>query len=196
MTLKKEIKDAYIEKGAPIYVKTHSNAVYVDDNETETLTKRLDNIKGKIDNNTSQLNDLMNNKIDIVKLKNFGAVGDGVTDDTVAIQNAITALDNYNNVCLIFEKDKKYLISEPIQCKKNNLTVIGNNATIISNTSSQSSMLDFTGDYADYSFSGSIDRNTFNCSDNTLLNALNEGYLLYTYATPKHDAYVPPGHHT
>ena len=44
MALKREIKDAYIEKGAPIYVKTHSNAVYVDDNETETLTQRLDNI--------------------------------------------------------------------------------------------------------------------------------------------------------
>ena len=60
MTLKREIKDAYIEGGASIYVKTHSNAVYVDDNETETLTKRLDNIKGKIDNNTSQLNEKVN----------------------------------------------------------------------------------------------------------------------------------------
>ena len=55
MTLKREIKDAYIEGGNSIYVKTHSNAVYVDENETETLTKRLDDIKGKIDNNTSQL---------------------------------------------------------------------------------------------------------------------------------------------
>ena len=60
MTLKREIKDAYIEGGNSIYVKTHSNAVYVDDNETETLTQRLDNLKGKIDNNTSQLNDLTN----------------------------------------------------------------------------------------------------------------------------------------
>ena len=38
MTLKREIKDAYLEGGNPIYVKTHSNAVYVDENETETLT--------------------------------------------------------------------------------------------------------------------------------------------------------------
>ena len=44
MTLKREIKDAYIEKGAPIYVKTHSNAVYVDENETETLTQRLNKL--------------------------------------------------------------------------------------------------------------------------------------------------------
>ena len=60
MTLKREIKDAYIEKGAPIYVKTHSNAVYVDDNETETLTQRLDNVKSSIAEHTSQLNAIMN----------------------------------------------------------------------------------------------------------------------------------------
>ena len=55
MALKREIKDAYIEKGASIYVKTHSNAVYVDENETETLTKRLDNVKKSITEHTSQL---------------------------------------------------------------------------------------------------------------------------------------------
>ena len=64
MTLKREIKDAYIENGASIYVKTHSDAVYVDENETETLTERLDNLKGKIDNNISQLNDMAKNKQD------------------------------------------------------------------------------------------------------------------------------------
>ena len=43
MALKREIKDAYIENGNSIYVKTHSNAVYVDENEKETFTERLDN---------------------------------------------------------------------------------------------------------------------------------------------------------
>ena len=55
MALKREIKDAYIENGNSVYIKTHGDAVYVDENETETLTEKLDNIKGKIDNNTSQL---------------------------------------------------------------------------------------------------------------------------------------------
>ena len=55
MTLKREIKDAYIEGGNSIYVKTHSNAVYVDENETETLTQRLDNVKDSITEHTSQL---------------------------------------------------------------------------------------------------------------------------------------------
>ena len=58
MTLKREIKDAYIEGGASIYVKTHSNAIYVDDNETETLTQRLDNIKDSIAEHTSQLDNV------------------------------------------------------------------------------------------------------------------------------------------
>ena len=44
MTLKREIKDAYIENGDSVYIKTHGNAVYVDENETETLTQRLDNV--------------------------------------------------------------------------------------------------------------------------------------------------------
>ena len=57
MTLKREIKDAYIEGGNSIYVKTHSNAVYVDENETETLTQRLDNVKVSIAGHTSQLNE-------------------------------------------------------------------------------------------------------------------------------------------
>ena len=56
MTLKREIKDAYLEGGNSIYVKTHSNAVYVDENETETLTQRLDNVKDSITAYTSQLN--------------------------------------------------------------------------------------------------------------------------------------------
>ena len=55
MTLKREIKDAYLEGGNSIYVKTHSNAVYVDENETETLTQRLDNVKNSITEHTTQL---------------------------------------------------------------------------------------------------------------------------------------------
>ena len=61
MTLKREIKDAYLEGGNSIYVKTHSNAVYVDENETETLTKRLDNVKDSITKHTSQLDNIENN---------------------------------------------------------------------------------------------------------------------------------------
>ena len=55
MTLKREIKDAYIENGSSVYIKTHGDAVYVDENETETLTQRLDNVKDSITEHSSQL---------------------------------------------------------------------------------------------------------------------------------------------
>ena len=58
MTLKKKKKNAYIENGHPVYIKTHSGAVYVDENETETLTEKLDNV-------TTQLNDLTQDIINI-----------------------------------------------------------------------------------------------------------------------------------
>ena len=58
MTLKREIKDAYIEGRASIYVKTHGDAVYVNENETETLTQRLDNVKSSIEEHASQLDNV------------------------------------------------------------------------------------------------------------------------------------------
>ena len=79
MTLKREIKDAYIENGNSIYVKTHSNAVYVDENETETLTQRLDNIKSSITEHTSQ-NHTHSNKtvLDKITSTNIADWNDGV----------------------------------------------------------------------------------------------------------------------
>ena len=68
MTLKREIKDAYLEGGNSIYVKTHSNAIYVDENETETLTKRLDDVKSSIAEHTTQLNNIVN-KVSVRRLK-------------------------------------------------------------------------------------------------------------------------------
>ena len=82
MTLKREIKDAYIEGGASIYVKTHSNAVYVDNNETETLTQRLDNVKDSIAKHTSQLN--ANAKMHFIDLKDSD--GNSLSGDCSVIQ--------------------------------------------------------------------------------------------------------------
>ena len=105
MTLKREIKDAYIEKGASIYVKTHSNAVYVNDNETETLTQRLDNVKKSITKHTTQLNDMMKNNIKWVNANICGADNTGATDCTDIIQNLL------DNNTIVYLPSGLYLVS-------------------------------------------------------------------------------------
>lgn len=57
-------------------------------------------------------------------VKNFGAVGDGVTDDTEAIQYA---LDNYD---AIYFPEGEYLCNSPIEIKKSNTIIRGDNATL------------------------------------------------------------------
>ena len=97
MTLKREIKDAYLEGGNSIYVKTHSNAVYVDDNETETLTQRLDNVKNSITEHTSQLKDIA-----IYPIAFFGAKCDGVTDDTESLIDCNAVLSPKSTIIFSF----------------------------------------------------------------------------------------------
>lgn len=46
-----------------------------------------------------------------VSVKDFGAVGDGITDDTVAIQTAIDALQNANGGRLMFPNGEYYITS-------------------------------------------------------------------------------------
>ena len=90
MTLKREIKNAYIENGHPVYIKTHSNAVYVDENETETLTQRLDNVKSSITEHTSQLDNIETLNIKLVDYKHLVIDNDW----TIALQSALN--DGYN----------------------------------------------------------------------------------------------------
>lgn len=59
---------------------------------------------------------------DYVSVKDFGAVGDGVTDDTTALTNAIaaTASSEYG---LSFEAGKNYLVSAPLSFSNSGNTV-------------------------------------------------------------------------
>ena len=123
MALKREIKDAYIEKGAPIYVKTHSNAVYTDENETETLTQRLDNVKDSITKHASQLDTIEKEK-NIYKdydfVKKYKAKCDGITDDTQALQNMIND-----------SEDGVYIKLPPTTIRLNGSIVINNKSVTI-----------------------------------------------------------------
>jgi hypothetical protein len=60
----------------------------------------------------------------IVYVKDFGAVGDGVADDTNAIQEALDAGAN-----IVFEPQKNYKITSDLS-KVGDVNIIGNNATL------------------------------------------------------------------
>lgn len=65
---------------------------------------------------------------DVVSVKDFGAAGDGVTDDTAAIQAAATACSS--NGCLVFPSGA-YLVSNDITFQsKTNISVVGFGAKI------------------------------------------------------------------
>ena len=125
MTLKREIKDAYLEGGNSIYVKTHSNAVYVDENETETLTKRLDNVKDSITKHTTQLDTI--DKKTRISITEYGAIGDSTTDNTLAIQNAINeCLNIYNDTgakCCLYVPKGTYKITNYLELRDSSIDI-------------------------------------------------------------------------
>lgn len=68
-----------------------------------------------------ELNDKIDeNKNDYVSVKNFGAVGDGVTNDTKSIQNAIDSLDDGGTV--VFPKGIYIINGVKV---KNNINIVG-----------------------------------------------------------------------
>ena len=64
---------------------------------------------------------------DYIDLKWFGAIGDGIADDTTALQKAILESSN-NKVRLVFEKSKIYVVSTLVP--KNNLYIDLNGSTL------------------------------------------------------------------
>jgi hypothetical protein len=67
--------------------------------------------------------------MDFVNVKNFGAVGDGVTDDTVAIQNAIDYLKN--NSTLYFPSGEYKIFNNVFFKNLDNIDIIGNSKSKI-----------------------------------------------------------------
>ena len=73
----------------------------------------------------STLEDMEKNKILVT---DYGAKGDGITDDTVAIKNALAAIQEGQT--LYFPKGE-YIISSVLSIKSSNITIQGENGTII-----------------------------------------------------------------
>lgn len=63
--------------------------------------------------------------LDILSVKDFGAIGDGVVDDTAAIQAAITAAGNRAAGGTVFFPDGKYKITSTLTVSKSNVSLLG-----------------------------------------------------------------------
>jgi hypothetical protein len=65
-----------------------------------------------------------------VNVGDFGAVGDGINDDTAAIQAAIDSVPVVNKITIYFEPNKTYRITASITSNSRFLSIEGNNATL------------------------------------------------------------------
>jgi hypothetical protein len=104
---------------------------------------------------------------DAVNLQAYGAVGDGITDDTAAIQNALD-----NEAYIISDPNKTYLISKTLSIDKNMAQVIDFNGSKITRNTTIGYML-------------YIDKSLFNGSNTSISNLDLDGNgfngsLLYT----------------
>lgn len=64
---------------------------------------------------------------DVININQFGAIGDGVTDDSNAIQAAI---NNSDSRIIEFSNNKKYCVNESINIEKSNTIIKGNGAIL------------------------------------------------------------------
>ena len=105
---------AFISDEGELYIGTESGVEKLTRNkEVEGLTSQLEHIK---------------NKFYEINVKDFGAKGDGITDDTKAIQEALNNIP-YNGV-LRFEPYATYKTTSALYKHGSDFTIEGNNSTI------------------------------------------------------------------
>lgn len=74
----------------------------------------IEDINGRIDSSIETINTQLS--YNIITVEQYGAIGDGVTDSTQAIQDAIAENPN----CIIAFKGGKYIVSDTVHCWGNN----------------------------------------------------------------------------
>ncbi|MDD3305857.1 MAG: glycosyl hydrolase family 28-related protein [Acetobacterium sp.] len=74
---------------------------------------------GESDAEIVQVEEIKINTSQTKNVKDFGAKGDGITDDTKAIQNAIDEASIENQLVLIPESDHAYVITKPLVMNEN-----------------------------------------------------------------------------
>ena len=121
------IKQFFDKDGNDIFPVTHASAVFDDEGrsiidlqvevsdargESNCLNDRLDNLNSQLEQHTNDLSILNAEKINVL---DFGAKGDGVTDDTQSIKDAIAyAQGHASKTIFLPNTEASYLISDTI----------------------------------------------------------------------------------
>ena len=86
------------------------------------LGDRLNEVDSQLEQNVTKLNNFIR-----VNVRDFGAIGDGLADDTSSIQNAINFIrdNNLSGYGSVYFPSGKYKISSSIEITNNKLSIIG-----------------------------------------------------------------------
>ena len=90
------------------------------DNAEDEMSSMVDTVEAEVVNITTRLNKIESNAS--ISVKDFGAKGDGITDDTMAIKNAI---DSLRPGSTLYFPSGTYMISDTLQLKTYNVFIKG-----------------------------------------------------------------------
>jgi len=103
-------------------------------NAAHTLTARATDTSGLTASSTVTVN--ISNSGSTINVLNFGATGNGSTNDTTAINNAIAALQPGDTLLFPCTINSTYLVTSQLTINVSNVTVDGSSCAILHNTSS------------------------------------------------------------
>lgn len=89
------------------------------ESNTQQLENEIINLDTQLEENTQRINDL------VVNVKKFGAQGDGVTDDTLAIKDAISYLETTEKRGTLFFPSGEYIVTDTLNFNYSAFTIDG-----------------------------------------------------------------------
>jgi hypothetical protein len=133
-----------------LYWNTATNNLWAWNGVGWTVTNNFNEFTPFLATGTTTPRNLVTREADVVNVKDFGAVGDGVADDTAAIQAAFAAATSQANNKIVFFPSGDFRITAPLSIPQDGFTIIGSGFgfALLSTTKHGSRIIaDFTGGY-------------------------------------------------